>query len=108
MNRGFKNVPCSVNKYLTLTKDITSEMLRAAADKMDSNDIKSFKFPYYYGTTCMEFRPETVAEENARIKKEQEAKIAEFKRIEKKKKDLITQAKKLGLILTEERCINEQ
>lgn len=74
---------------------------------MDDNDIKSFKFPHYYCTSCMESRPETKAEQEARLKQEQEKKIAEFKRIEKKKKDLIIQAKKLGLILQEERCINE-
>lgn len=107
MNKEYKNRPCAVNKYLSLHKDITSDMLRIAADKMDDNDIKSITFPHYYGSSCMERRPETKTEQEARLKKEQEKKIAEFKKIEKKKKDLITQAKKLGLILTEESCINE-
>lgn len=96
---------CAFTKYLTLNKDITSDILRTVADRMDDNDIQSFKFPYY--TSCTEKRPETKAEEANRLRREQQKKIAEFKKIEKKKKDLITQAKKLGLVLTEERCINE-
>lgn len=96
---------CLVNKHLNISKDITSDMLRTAADKMDASNVQSFRFPYY--SSCLEKRPETPAEAEARLKKEQNKKIAEYKRIEKKKKDLITQAKKLGLVLQEERCINE-
>jgi hypothetical protein len=103
----YKEKPCGSNKHLNLSSDITPEILRTLADKMESNNVISFRFPYYYGTSCIEKRPETPAEERARINKEQEKKIAEFKRIEKKKKDLITQAKKLGLVLQEERCMNE-
>lgn len=104
MDNKYKEVSCTQTKYLNLSKDITADLLRIVADKMDDSNVKSFKFkiPSYYISSCIEKRPETQKEIDCRIKKEQEKKIAEFKKIEKKKKDLITEAKKLGLILTEE------
>ena len=108
---------CSGSKYIDMYKDVTPEILRNAADKLEECDVESFKFKnnttrYGYSNNvkrCLEKRLETDAEMNTRIKKEQAKKIAEFKKIEKQRKDLILEAKKLGLVLQlqEERCINE-
>lgn len=97
---------CNASKYIDLYKDVTPEVLRDAADKLEECDVKSFKFKIstgYYGTKrCVEKRLETDAEMNARIKKENAKKIAEFKKLKKKKEEIIEQGKKLGLVLTEE------
>lgn len=94
---------CSKNKYLDLTKKITSADLRATADKMDDQNVKFFKYTnfYAYGITCIENRPETREEIDARTKKEQAKKLAAYKKIEKEKKALIAKAEKLGLTLVE-------
>ena len=101
-----KNCPSA--KYLDIYKDITPEILRASADKLESSDAQSFKFKvnrYGYGgdtKVCEEKVLETDKEMNARIKKENGKKIAAFKKLEAERKDLIVKAKKLGLVLIKE------
>lgn len=95
---------CPKTKFLDLTKKITSADLRAVADKMDDQNIKFFRytnFYFSYNTECVENRPETQEEIDARFKKEQAKKIAAYKKIEKEKKALIAKAEKLGLTLVE-------
>ena len=103
---------CNASKYIDLYKDVTPEALRDAADKLEECNVKSFKFKntssYYNSKRCTEKRLETDAEMNARIKKESGKKIRKFKILEKKRKEVIEQAKKLGLVLTSESCINER
>lgn len=95
---------CPKNKYLDLTKKITSADLRAVADKMDDQNVKYFKYTNLYlsyNAECVENRPETQEEIDARTKKEQAKKLAQYKKIEKEKKALIAKAEKLGLTLVE-------
>lgn len=101
---------CNASKYIDLYKDVTPEALRDAADKLEKFDVKSFKFKNntgygYNSKRCTEKRLETDTEMNTRIKKESAKKIAEFKRLEKKRKEIIEQGKKLGLVLTEESSV---
>lgn len=71
---------------------------------MDEGDVKFFHYKNTYlgySCKCVESRPETQAEADARFKKEQAKKIAQYKKIEKEKKELIAKAEKLGLTLVE-------
>lgn len=106
MSSKYIEKECSKTKYLDITKKFTPEILRALADRMDEDDIKSFQYKNMYmylsySVKCVESRPETQAEVDARFKKEQAKKIAQYKKIEKEKKDLIAKAEKLGLTLVE-------
>ena len=104
MSSKYIEKECSKTKYLDITKKFTPEILRALADRMDEDDIKSFQYKNMYlsySVKCVESRPETQTEIDARFKKEQAKKIAQYKKIEKEKKDLIAKAEKLGLTLVE-------
>jgi hypothetical protein len=93
---------CPPHKYFNINKPITVLILKSAIEKMEDGKVEYFKIGgYNYSSTCSEKRPETQAEIDMRIKKEQEKKIAQYKKIEKEKKALIARAEKLGLTLVE-------
>lgn len=91
-------------KYLNLSKKITPDILRSAADKLEDDDINQIEFSrqYSYGKfDCYIFRPETIEEVIKREEKEERARIKKEEALRKEKDALIKKATALGMKVIE-------
>lgn len=92
-------------EYLNLTKMLTPNMLRDAADKLENDSISKIEFKHNsWGSPtyeCYVFRPETAEETIKREEKEEKARIKKEESLRKEKDLLIKKAEALGMKVIE-------